>query len=263
MKIGDLNVNRMGYGAMRLCGPGVWGWPQDRDNALRVLRRVLELGVNFIDTADAYGPGVNEEQIAQALHPYPKDLVIATKGGSTRAGPGQWGRDGRPERLKECCEESLRRLRVDRIDLYQLHAVDPQVPLEDQIGALRDLQQEGKIRYAGVSNVTLEQLKRAESVMPVVSVQNRYNFAFRDSDPIVDYCEQRGMAFLPWFPLGAGDEDVLGDAGVQLLAREHDCTPAQAALAWLLQRSTAMLPIPGTASLEHLEENVVAANVRL
>ncbi len=262
---GDLTVNRMGYGAMRLTGEGIWGWPKDRENALRVLRRVVELGVNFIDTADAYGPEVNEEEIATALHPYPSDLVIATKGGNTRPGPGKWVPDCRPERLKRCCEESLRRLKRDQIDLYQLHTVDPDVPFEEQVGALRDLRAEGKIRHVGLSNVTFGQLRKAEAIVPVVSVQNRYNMMHRggDNERIVDYCEERGLAFLPWFPLGAGDGEITDNTEAQIVGKAHGARVTQVALAWLLYRSPAILPIPGTSSIAHLEENTAAANIEL
>lgn len=257
----DLAVHRLGYGAMRLCGPGVWGWPDNRENALRVLKRSLELGVNFIDTADAYGPDVNEIQIAEALWPYPRHLVIATKGGSTRPGPGEWGRDGRPERLKECCEASLRRLKLDRIDLYQLHAVDPNVPFEEQVGALRDLRDAGKIRYAGLSNVSLDQLRAAEKIVDIVSVQNRYSIAHRgESEGIIRYCEENKIAFIPWFPLEAGD--VSDNEELQTVAKQHGATVYQIAVAWLLARSPAMLPIPGTSSLEHLDENVAAGGIK-
>jgi aryl-alcohol dehydrogenase-like predicted oxidoreductase len=258
---GDLLVNRLGYGAMRLCGPGVWGWPDDRENALHVLRRAVELDVTFIDTAEAYGPYVNEEQIAQALYPYREGLVIATKGGTTRQGPGEWGRDGRPERIKEACEGSLRRLKRSQIDLYQLHAVDPNVPREEQVGALRDLRDAGKIRHAGLSNVTLDQLKSAEKVVPIASVQNRYNASYRESDPIVDYCESREIAFLPWFPLEAGD--IGENDELKTRAEREGVTVHQMAIAWLLARSPVMLPIPGTSSVRHLEENIRAAAVRL
>ena len=260
---GDLVVYRMGYGAMQLTGDGVWGWPQDRDSAIGVLKRAVELGVNFIDTAQAYGPDTNEELIAQALHPYPKGLVIATKGGTTRPGPGQWGRDARPQRLREFCEGSLRRLKVDTIDLYQLHAVDEKVPFEDQIGALRDLRDEGKIRHAGLSNVTLQQLREAQKIVPIVSVQNRYNMMYRgESDPIIDYCEREDIAFLPWFPLGNGSGEVIDNTEAQIVAKAHGVRVAQIALAWLLHRSETMLPIPGTSSIAHLEENVAAGAIR-
>ncbi len=260
--IGDgLRVKRLGFGAMRLCGPGVWGWPADRENALNVLRRAIELGVNFIDTADAYGPNVNEEQIAQALHPYPTDLVIATKGGSTRGGPGDWGRDGRPSHLKEACEGSLRRLRLEWIDLYQLHAVDPRVPFEDQVGALRDLRDAGKIRYAGLSNVTLPQLQAAQGIVEIASVQNSYNVGDRESESIVEYCENNGIVFIPYFPLDGGDLHAI--EALKPIAAEAGATIWQVGLAWLMHRSPAMLPIPGTSSLTHLEENVAAAGLQL
>ena len=258
---GDLTVNRLGFGGMRLCGDGVWGIPADPENALAVLRRAVELGVNFIDTAEAYGPKINEDQIAAALYPYPDGLVIATKGGTTRSGPGEWGRDCRPERLRQLCDESLARLRVERIDLYQLHAIDDNVPLEDQIGALSEMQTAGKIRHAGVSNVDLAQLKRAQAVMPIASVQNRYNLGHRDSEDVLDYCETQGIVFIPWFPLEAGD--VSGMKAVESVASAYDATPHQIALAWLLKRSPVMLPIPGTKSLEHLKENVAAGAIRL
>jgi aryl-alcohol dehydrogenase-like predicted oxidoreductase len=259
---GDLEVRRLGYGAMRITGDGIWGPPDDLDNARQVLRRVVELGINFIDTADSYGPEVSENLIAEALHPYPDGLVIATKGGLRRTGPGQWPRDARPERLKECCEGSLRRLRVDRIDLYQLHSPDPRVPLEDSIGALKELQDEGKIRHIGVSNVSVAELELARGLVDVVTVQNRYNLGDRHSESVLDECERAGIGFIPWFPLAVGD---LAEQGGPLdeLAREHDATPGQLALAWLLGRSPVMLPIPGTASIEHLEENVAAADLTL
>ncbi len=260
--IGDtLTVNRIGFGAMRLCGKHVWGWPGDRENALRVLRRAVELGVNFIDTADAYGPHVNEEQIAEALYPYPAGLVIATKGGSTRPGPTEWGRDGRPEHLIAACEGSLRRLRLECIDLYQLHAVDPTIPLEEQIGALRRLRDAGKIRCVGLSNVNLEQLRHAERIVEIASVQNNYNVGNRASEPVLEHCEDNGMAFIPYFPLDAGDIHAV-DA-LRPIAAAHAATVYQVALAWLLHRSPAMLPIPGTSSLEHLAENVAAAGLKL
>jgi aryl-alcohol dehydrogenase-like predicted oxidoreductase len=261
-KIGDLEVRRLGYGAMRITGDGIWGPPDDPDEARAVLRRAVELGVNFIDTADSYGPEVSEELIAEALHPYPDDLVIATKGGLRRTGPGQWPRDARPERLKECCEGSLRRLRLETIDLYQLHAPDPEVPLEDSLGALRELQEQGKIRYIGVSNVSVSELERARGAVEVVTVQNRFNLADRAAEDVLDASERQGLGFIPWFPLATGD---LARPGSDLdeIAREHDATPSQIALAWLLARSPVMLPIPGTASVEHLEENLGAARVEL
>lgn len=259
---GDLAVNRMGFGAMRLCGAGIWGWPHDRENALRVLRRAVELGVNFIDTADAYGPEINEEQIAQALHPYPPDLVIATKGGSVRPGPGQWERDCRPERLKQCARASLKRLRLDRIQLYQLHAIDAKVPLEEQIGALLELREEGTIQHIGVSNVSFEQLRAAEKIARIASVQNMYNIHNRgENDRIVEHCERTGIAFIPYFPLGAGE--LADDTELQVVSKAHAATMFQIGLTWLLYRSKAILPIPGTSSLQHLEENVAAAAIQL
>lgn len=255
---GELEVNRMGFGAMRLAGEGIWGEPEDPEEAKRVLRRAVELGVQLIDTADSYGPGVSERLIAEALHPYPPDLVIATKGGLRRGGPGDWGRDARPERLREACEGSLRRLRLETIDLYQLHAPDPEVPFEDSVGALADLQREGKIRLVGVSNVDLAQLETAREIVNVVSVQNRYNLADREHDDLVDQCEVEGIAFLPWYPLAAGPL-AEPDSPLSRIARRKDVTPAQLALAWLLHRSRTMLPIPGTSSIAHLEENVAAA----
>jgi aryl-alcohol dehydrogenase-like predicted oxidoreductase len=258
---GELRVNRLGLGGMRLCGPGIWGWPGDRENALRVLRRAVELGVNFIDTADSYGPHVNEEQIAQALHPYPRGLVIATKGGLLRGGPGEWTRNCRPEHLIEACEGSLRRLRVERIDLYQLHAIDTEVPFEEQIGAIKQLRDAGKIRFAGLSNVDLDQLQRARSIVEIVSVQNNYNVGNRGSEPVLSYCEANGIAFIPYFPLDAGD--VAGREALEPIAAEHGATVYQVALAWLLRHSPATLPIPGTSSLAHLAENVAAAELKL
>jgi len=258
---GDLSVNRLGFGAMRLCGEGVWGAPSDPENALAVLRQAVALGVNFIDTAEAYGPKVNEEQIARALCPYPDGLIIATKGGTTRSGPGKWGRDGRPEHLRQLCDESLARLRVERIDLYQLHAVDENVSLEEQVGALADLKKAGKIRHAGLSNVDLAQLKRARAIVPIASVQNRYNLAHRDSEDVLDYCAAEGIVFIPWFPLEAGD--VSGMRALETVASAYGATPHQIAIAWLLKRSPVMLPIPGTKSLQHLDENVGAGAIEL
>ena len=259
---GDLEVHRLGFGAMRITGKGIWGPPADPEEAKRLLRRVLELGVDLIDTADSYGPEVSENLIAEALHPYPDGLVIATKGGLRRTGPGQWPRDARPERLKECCEASLRRLKLDRIDLYQLHAPDPQVPYEDSVGALKELQDEGKIRHIGISNVSVEELEQARGLVEVVTVQNRYNLEDRDSEDVLEACEAAGIGFIPWFPLATGR---LAEPGGPLdrIAREHDATPGQIALAWLLARSPVMLPIPGTSSVEHLEENVAAATIGL
>jgi pyridoxine 4-dehydrogenase len=260
--IGDLTVNRMAFGAMRLTGPGVIGEPDDAENALVVLRRAVELGVNFVDTADSYGPEVNERQIAEALHPYPEGLVIATKGGLEHPRRGEWRQDGRPENLRASCAGSLKRLRLDRIDLYQLHSVDPGVPIEESVGALAELQQEGKIRHIGLSNVDTRQLSRARSLAPIVSVQNRYNVADRHSEGVLDACERDGIAFLPWFPLGLGE---LTRAGGRLgaLAANRGATAAQIAIAWLLQRSPVMVPIPSTSSLEHLEENIAAAAIEL
>ena len=258
----DLTVNRLGFGGMRLCGPGIWGWPEDRENALQVLRRAVALGVNFIDTADSYGPEVNEEQIAQALYPYPDDLVIATKGGLTRGGPGKWERDCRPERLKACCDASLRRSKLDTIAIYQLHAIDTKVPLEDQVGALRDLKDAGKIRHAGISNVTLEQLQAAEKIVPIVSVQNLYNLTNRKAEDVLDYCTREGLAFIPWFPLATGGLAKAGGPLARTAERLH-ALPAQIALAWLLKKSPVMLPIPGTSKVKHLEENMAAAMLEL
>ena len=258
---GDLEVRRLGYGAMRLCGPRIMGWPADRENALAVLRRVVELGVNLIDTSNAYGPEVNELQIAEALHPYPDGLVIATKGGLVRDDSASWPRDGRPEKLKEACEGSLKRLRLERIDVYQLHAPDPKVPIEESVGALRVLRDEGMIKHVGLSNVDVEELERAEGVVPIVSVQNEYNLGFRESEDVLDACERKGIAFLPWYPLASGS--LAQQRQLDEVAKKYDATPAQVALAWLLQRSPVMVPIPGTSSLEHLEENMGADDVRL
>jgi pyridoxine 4-dehydrogenase len=259
---GDLEVHRLGFGSMRITGKGIWGPPDDPEEAKRLLRRVVEVGIDLIDTADSYGPEVSENLIAEALHPYPDELVIATKGGLRRTGPGQWPRDARPERLKECCEASLRRLRLDRIDLYQLHAPDEKVPYEDSVGALKELQDEGKIRHVGVSNVSVDQLERAQGIVDVVSVQNRFNLTDRDSEDVLEACERAGIAFIPWFPLATGR---LAEPGGVLdqVAHAHDATPAQIALAWLLARSPVMLPIPGTSSVEHMEENLAATQIEL
>ena len=257
---GELTVHRLGYGAMRLTGAGIWGPPNDRARALAVLRRAVELGVNFIDTADSYGPNVSEELIAEALSPYPRDLVIATKGGWVRTGPGLWSHNATPEHLRKAVEGSLKRLRLDRIDLYQLHIPDPIVPLEASVGTLAELRAEGKIRLIGLSNVTREHIERARKIVPIVSVQNRYSFADREWDYVVDYCTQNGIVFIPWFPLGAGQA---AKETVQRIASAHGAKPLQVALAWLLQRSPLMLPIPGTSSVEHLEENMLAASLRL
>jgi len=257
---GKLSVSRLGFGAMRLTGEGIWGPPKDRQGALAVLRRAVELGVNFIDTADSYGPNVSEELIADALFPYPADLVIATKGGWNRPGPNQWTHDATPAHLRKAVEGSLQRLRLDRIDVYQLHTPDPVVAFEDSMGTLARLKEEGKIRLVALSNVTQEHIERALKIVPIVSVQNRYSFADREWDYVVDYCERNGMAFIPWFPLGAGR--VAGDK-LNEISRKRNATPHQVALAWLLKRSPIMLPIPGTSSVEHLEENVAAASLRL
>jgi pyridoxine 4-dehydrogenase len=263
VRIGDLVVSRLGFGAMRITGRGVWGPPANRTEAVRVLRRAVDLGVTFIDTADSYGPGVSEELIAEALAPYDDGLVIATKGGLTRPGPGDWRRDGQPEHLRAACEASLKRLRVDRIELYQLHSPDPRVPLEDSVGALVDLQREGKIRHIGVSNVDAGELAAARDVATIVSVQNRYNLADRSSEPVLTVCERDGLAFLPWYPLSAGSDAASASRGLAEVAARHSATPAQVAIAWLLARSPVMLPIPGTSSVTHLEENLQAARLRL
>jgi aryl-alcohol dehydrogenase-like predicted oxidoreductase len=261
MKIGDLTVNRLGYGAMRVCGPSVWGPPNDRAHALRVLRRAYELGCNFIDTADSYGPHIDEELIAEALHPYPKDLVIATKGGLTRPAPQRWDEDGRPEHLRRALEGSLKRLKLECIAVYQLHAPDPKVPFEESLGALAQFQRQGKVRHVGVSNVSVTQLEQARRIVPIVSVQNEYNLEDRSSEDVLKACERLELAFLPWYPLGAGA--ALRSAKVKTVAKKHGATPAQVALAWLLKRSPVMLPIPGTNSLKHLEENVQAGKLEL
>jgi pyridoxine 4-dehydrogenase len=259
---GNLEVHRLGFGAMRITGRGIWGPPDDPDEARRLLRRVVEAGVDLIDTADAYGPEVSENLIAEVLHPYPDGLVIATKGGLRRSGPGRWPRDARPEHLRYACEASLRRLKLDRIDLYQLHSPDPQVPFEDSVGALKELQDEGKIRHVGISNVSLDELHRARGIVEVVTVQNRYNLEDRASEDVLEACEEAGIGFIPWFPLATGR---LAEPGGPLdqAAREHDATPAQVALAWLLARSPVMLPIPGTSSVEHFDENLAAARIDL
>ena len=256
----ELPVHRLGFGAMRITGDGIWGPPKDRKAALAVLRRAMELGVNFVDTADSYGPHVSEELIAEALYPYPKDLVIATKGGWNRPGPNQWTHDATPAHLREAVEGSLKRLRLERIDVYQLHTPDPVVPFEDSVGTLAELKQEGKIRLVALSNVTQEHIERARKIVPIVSVQNRYSFADREWDYVVTHCERNGIAFIPWFPLGAGR--VAGDV-LQKIATAHKATTMEVALAWLLKRSPLMLPIPGTSSIPHLEENVGAANLQL
>jgi len=258
--LGERRVNRLGFGAMRITGDGIWGQPKDRAGALAVLRHAVELGVNFIDTADSYGPNVSEELIAEALAPYPRDLVIATKGGWNRPGPNQWTHDSSPAHLRNAIEGSLKRLRLEQIELYQLHTPDPVIPFDESVGTLADLRTEGKIRMVGLSNVTREHVERALKIVPIASVQNRYSFADREWDSLVDYCEQRSIAFIPWFPLAAGKAaaEVLNT-----IAKAHKAHPFQVALAWLLQRSPVMLPIPGTSSVGHLEENMAAASLRL
>ena len=257
---GDLTVQRMGFGAMRVTGDGIWGEPSDPEESRAVLRRAVELGVDFIDTADSYGPEVSERLIAEALHPYPENLVIATKGGMLRPGPGRWNPDGRPEHLRAVCEGSLRRLRLDQIPLYQLHRPDPRVPLEESVGALVGLKDEGKIRHIGLSNVDEKELHRAMAVTPIVSVQNLYNVGNRRSEAVLDVCETEQLAFIPWAPIGQG---APGSRAVAKIAKAHGATTHQTALAWLLARSPSMLPIPGTASVAHLEENIGAASIRL
>ena len=263
---GDLTVHRLGFGAMRITGPGIWGEPRDIEEVRRVLRRALELGVTFIDTADSYGPEVSERLIAETLYPYPKGLVIATKGGLTRPGPDVWNRNAQPAHLRGACESSLKRLKVECIDVYQLHAPDPNVPFEDSVGELVRLREEGKIRHVGLSNVSLAELQRAQQMVPIVSVQNRYNLEDRKWDEVLDYCEKQGIAFIPWAPLGSG-RHAQGQSGTQQalakVAERHGATTGQIAIAWLLARSPVMLPIPGTSSVRHLEENVAAASIRL
>jgi pyridoxine 4-dehydrogenase len=259
---GDLPVTRLGFGAMRITGDGIWGEPSDRAEAVRVLRRAVELGINFIDTADSYGPDVSEEIIAEALHPYPTGLVIATKGGYVRPGPNQWVENGKPEHLRSACEGSLRRLRLERIDLYQLHRIDPKVPAEDQLGTLKDLQAQGKIKHIGLSEVSVKQIQHARTMVPIVSVQNRYSVTDRGSEDVMEYCEQEKLGFIPWFPLAAGRVSA-ANSPLRRVAASLRTTPSQLALAWLLARSPIMLPIPGTSKVEHLEENVAAVNLRI
>jgi pyridoxine 4-dehydrogenase len=259
---GDLHIHRLGFGAMRITGEGIWGEPKDTETAKQVLRRALELGVNFIDTADSYGPEVSERIIAEALYPYPSGLVIATKGGLTRSGPNRWAPVGRPEYLRQCVEMSLRRLRVERIDLWQLHRIDPKVPVEESLGAIKELQKQGKIRHIGLSEVTAADIERAKKTVQIVSVQNLYNISDRKYESTLEYCEQNNLGFIPWFPVAAG---ALARPGGPLdtAAKRHHATVAQLSLAWLLHRSAVMLPIPGTSSVEHLAENVAAASVEL
>jgi len=259
---GDLPVNRFGFGAMRLTGPGIWGEPEDRDECKRVLRRALEVGINLIDTADSYGPEVSERLIAETLYPYPDELVIATKGGLTRPGPGRWVPDGRPAHLRAACEGSLKRLRVDEIDLYQFHRPDPKVPFEESIGALVELKAEGKIRHIGLSNVTSDEVERAQKLTPIVSVQNRYSLIDRTSEPVLEVASLEEMAFIPWNPLEVGELTRAGGVLAEI-ARRNSATPGQVALAWLLAHSPAMLPIPGTSKVSHLEENVAAVALDL
>jgi pyridoxine 4-dehydrogenase len=258
---GDLPVNRLGFGAMRITGEGIWGWPKDRDEARRVLKRAVELGVHLIDTADAYGPETSELLIAEALHPYRKGVVIATKGGLTRPGPGQWSPNGRPEYLKQCVDNSLKRLRLERIDLYQLHRVDPKVPMEDSLGALKEMREAGKIRHVGLSEVGPQEIERARKIVPVATVQNRYNVADRKWDNALKHCEKEGLGFMPWSPVGGGRS--LKGSAIEAVAKEQNVSVYQVAIAWLLHRSPVMLPIPGTSSVAHLEENVAAGKLRL
>jgi aryl-alcohol dehydrogenase-like predicted oxidoreductase len=262
---GDLLVNRLGFGAMRLTGEGIWGWPPDRENAKKVLRRAVELGVNFIDTADAYGPETNELLIAEALYPYPKGLVIATKGGNTRPSPGQWVPDGRPEYLAQAVDKSLKRLKLERIDLWQLHRIDRKVPVEESLGAIKKAQDAGKIRHVGLSEVTVVEIERAKKVVPIVSIQNRYNITDRESEAALNYCQKEKMGFIPWAPIGGSGSRSLSKAGnaLEAEAKRHNVSVVQLALAWLLQRSPVMLPIPGTANIAHLEENMAAAKIQL
>jgi len=259
---GSRSVNRLGFGAMRITGAGIWGEPRDRDAARRLLQRVIELDINFIDTADSYGPHVSERLIGEILRPYPDDLVIATKGGFGRSGPGRWEADCRPEHLKQACEGSLQRLGLETIELYQLHTVDRKVPYEDSVGAMKELQDEGKVRHVGVSNVSRDQLSRAQSIVEVVSVQNNYSVGRRGSEDVLDVCEQQGIAFIPWYPIDRGDL-ARPSGALEQIAGQHDATPAQVAIAWLLYRSPVMIPIPGTSSVSHLEENVAAGDLEL
>jgi pyridoxine 4-dehydrogenase len=258
----DLPIHRLGFGAMRITGKGIWGEPQDRGEAIRVLRKAIDLGINFIDTADSYGPAVSEEIIAEALYPYPKGLVIATKAGFDRPGPDKWVTNGRPEHLRSACEGSLQRLRLQRIDLFQLHRIDSAVPAEEQLGTLKDLQAQGKIRHIGLSEVSVAQIEHARTIVPVVSAQNRYSVVDRAAEDVLEYCQRENIGFIPWFPLGAGKVSAAGSKLESISAR-LGVTPSQLALAWLLQRSPVMLPIPGTSKVDHLEENVKAAALKL
>ncbi len=267
---GDLQVYRLGLGTMRITGEGIWGPPENKQEAIALLHRALELGINLLDTADSYGPEVSESLIAEALYPYPQGLVIATKGGLLRTGPGQWPMDGSPKHLREALEASLRRLRVDRIDIYQFHRPDPKVPFEDSVGEIAKMQAEGKIRHVGLSNITLDELERAQKIVPIVTVQNRYNLAHRksermtasQSEEMIDTCARQGIGFIPWSPLAMGELARPGSA-LDHIAKQHNALPSQIAVAWLLQRSTTMLPIPGTSSVKHLEENVTGATIKL
>ena len=258
----DLPIHRLGFGAMRITGKGIWGEPENPDEARRVLRRAIELGINFIDTADSYGPEVSERLIAEALHPYPAGLVIATKGGLTRQGPDRWAPVGRPEYIQQCVEMSLRRLRLERIDLYQLHRIDPKVPVEETLGVLKELQHEGKIRHIGLSEVSTREIKHAQKIVPIVSVQNRYNLVDREHEDVLNYCEEHNLGFIPWAPVASGDLAHPGGP-LELAARKYKATVSQLSIAWLLHRSPVMLPIPGTSSVNHLEENVAAAILML
>jgi len=259
---GDLRVHRLGFGAMRITGKGIWGEPKDRAEAIRVLRKAVELGINFIDTADSYGPLVSEEIIAEALYPYPKELVIATKAGLERPGPDQWVPNGKPAHLREGCEGSLRRLRVERIDLFQLHRIDDKVPAEEQLGTLKELQAEGKIKHIGLSEVSVAQIEHARKLVPIVTVQNRYSVLDRGAEDVLEYCERAKIGFIPWFPLGAGELSAAGSK-LEKIAEHAKITPSQLALAWLLRRSAVMLPIPGTSRVDHLEENVATASIKI
>lgn len=259
---GELKINRLGFGAMQVTGSGIWGFPKDRMNAINVLKRAIELGVNFIDTADAYGPYTSEELIAEALYPYPDDLVIATKGGFERSGPGKWDQNGKPEHLKKAIEGSLKRLKLNRIDLYQHHTIDPKVPLEDSLGSLAELQKEGKIRFVGVSNYKIKDLKKAKEIVDVVSLQNRYNISYREQEDVLNYCEEKNIGFIPWYPLAAGNLSEESEF-LKNIAEKYNSTPFQISIAWLLKKSKVMLPIPGTSSISHLEENMKSDDIKL